>query len=260
MWRWITAAVAMASLRLGILMAPPAQASHLPGKTIVLLGSIGRNAGETPWQLLREQLAMRGFPAADVVEFQYAGGAFGPDGSYTPNPGRAVRELLEGVVHHAAAADGRPEGSASRTTRCSWSGTASAGSWRRRRSGASRRSRQDARNLDQPERDRQHQRPDGRPEHSRRTPFEFANAGGFGCVDQSMVVWMEEVGDPPERYAHGRAAGRAGRRSSSATRSARSATRSTARTTSPRATSARRSTEIAAGSTASCCSCSATSG
>src|SRR5688500_20248666 len=86
MWRWITAAV-VGIVALGILMAPAAQAAHLPGKTIVLLGSIGRNAGETPWQLLREQLGRRGFPPSDVVEFQYAGGSLGPDGSYTPNPG-----------------------------------------------------------------------------------------------------------------------------------------------------------------------------
>src|SRR5829696_3321045 len=86
MWRWITAAV-VGGVLFGLLTVPPARASHLPGKTIVLLGSIGRNAGETPWQNLREQLAMRGFPAAEVVEFQYAGGAFGPDGSYTPSPG-----------------------------------------------------------------------------------------------------------------------------------------------------------------------------
>jgi hypothetical protein len=36
---------------------------------------------------------------------------------------------------------------------------------------------------------------------SRRAPFEVANATRLGCVDPSMVLWMEEVGDPPERYA-----------------------------------------------------------
>jgi hypothetical protein len=36
---------------------------------------------------------------------------------------------------------------------------------------------------------------------SRRTPFEFANGGRLGCVDLSMVAWLEQVGDPPERYA-----------------------------------------------------------
>jgi hypothetical protein len=34
-----------------------------------------------------------------------------------------------------------------------------------------------------------------------RAVFEHTNAGRLGCVDQSMVEWLEEVGQPEDRYA-----------------------------------------------------------
>jgi pimeloyl-ACP methyl ester carboxylesterase len=200
MWRWITAAV-IGTMTLAVLMAPSVQASHLPGKTIVLLGSIGRNAGETPWQILREQLAVRGFPASDVVEFQYTGGTFVPDGSYAPNPGGmcesysktsflALQQLMgqlqqvrpnnevflvgHGVGGFVATqalwgvAAQSPE-----LEQAVWTNLSGIVSISGPMAGLS----------------------------SRRSPFEFANGGRLGCVDLSMVAWMEEVGDPPDRFA-----------------------------------------------------------
>src|SRR5689334_10065114 len=87
MWRWISTLAAIGLVALTTLTVPSAQASHLPGKSIILLGSLGHDVGETPWKLLKDQLTMRGFPESEVLEFQYTGGTFGPDGSYTPNPG-----------------------------------------------------------------------------------------------------------------------------------------------------------------------------
>jgi hypothetical protein len=182
-----------------IAAAPQAQATHLPGKTIVLLGSIGKNAGETPWELLREQLMQRGFPEKEIIEFQYAGGGFAPDGSYQTAPGGmcesysktsflALRQLMADVKQ------ARPEnevflvghgvggfvatqalwGAAFQIEDPAiWSNLSGIASISGPMAGLS----------------------------SRRTPFEFANAARLGCVDPSMVVWMEEVGDPPERYA-----------------------------------------------------------
>jgi hypothetical protein len=200
MLRWITAAV-VGAVALGVLMAPSAQASHLPGKTIVLMGSMGRNAGETPWQLLREQLAARGFPESDVVEFQYAGGTFAPDGSYTPNPGGQCESFSKASFLGLQQLMGelkqlRPEnevflvghgvggfvatqalwGVAAQSPEMfqeAWTNLSGIVSISGPMAGLS----------------------------SRRSPFQQAHAGRLGCVDQSMVVWMEEVGDPPERYA-----------------------------------------------------------
>jgi pimeloyl-ACP methyl ester carboxylesterase len=201
MWRWITTAV-VGVVALAVLAAPAipiAQASHLPGKTIVLLGSIGRNVGETPWKQLREQLAMRGFPASEVLEFQYAGGTFGPDGAYTPNPGGmcesyskasflALRQLMTDLKTHRAENEvflvGHGVGGFVATQAlwgvaggvedpAIWSNLSGIVSISGPMAGLS----------------------------SRRTPFEVANATRLGCADPSMVLWMEEVGDPPERYA-----------------------------------------------------------
>ena len=200
MWRWITAAL-VGTVALGVLMAPPAQASHLPGKTIVLLGSIGRNAGETPWEILREQLAQRGFPASEIVEFQYAGGSFGPDGAYSPNPGgqcesyskasflnlqQLMGELRQRKPGNEVFLVGHGVGGFVATQALwgvaaqspeiaqeAWTNLSGIVSISGPMAGLS----------------------------SRRTPFEYANGGRLGCVDLSMVAWMEEVGDPPERYA-----------------------------------------------------------
>jgi hypothetical protein len=178
--------------------APQAQATHLPGKTIVLLGSIGKNAGETPWELLREQLVQRGFPENEILEFQYAGGAFGPDGSYKASPGGmcesysktsflALRQLMADLKVN------RPENEVFLVghgvggfvaTQALW-GTAfqveDPAIWSNLSGIAS---------ISGPIAGLS----------SRRTPFEFANAGRLGCADPSMVVWMQDVGDPPERY------------------------------------------------------------
>lgn len=200
MWRWMTVAI-VGSIVLSVLMAPSAQAFQPRGKTIVLLGSIGRNAGETPWELLREQIALRGFPESEVLEFQYAGGTFGPDGVYTPNPGGmcesysktsflALQQLMgELKVHRpdnevflvghgvggfvATQALWGVMGQSPEMALDAWTNLSGIATISAPMAGLS----------------------------SRRTPFEFANAGRLGCVDPSMVVWMEEVGDPPERYA-----------------------------------------------------------
>ena len=200
MLRWITA-VLVGTVALGIVMVPSAQASHLPGKTIVLLGSIGRNAGETPWQIFREQLAARGFPESEIVEFQYAGGAFGPDGTFTPAPGgqcesyskasfinlqQVMGELRQRKPNNEVFLVGSGVGGFVATQALwgiaaqspeiaqeAWTNLSGIVSISGPMAGLS----------------------------SRRTPFEYANGGRLGCVDLSMVKWMEEVGDPPERYA-----------------------------------------------------------
>ena len=198
MRRWMVSLLAGVAA-LVVTAAPQVQATHLPGKTIVLLGSIGKNAGETPWELLREQLMQRGFPESDIVEFQYAGGGFAPDGSYQTAPGGmcesysktsflALRKLMVDVKQ------ARPEnevflvghgvggfvatqalwGAAFQIEDPAiWSNLSGIASISGPMAGLS----------------------------SRRTPFEFANAARLGCADPTMVVWMEEVGDPPERYA-----------------------------------------------------------
>lgn len=192
-------ALVVAVVVASIIATPPAQAGHLPGKSIVLLGSIGRNAGETPWHLLKQQLMARGFPEGEILEFQYAGGGFLPDGSYAVAPGGmcesysktsflALRKLMADLkqarpenevflVGHGVGGfvatqalwgvAGQVEDPAI------WSNLSGIVSISGPMAGLS----------------------------SRRTPFEFANAARLGCADPSMVVWMEEVGDPPERYA-----------------------------------------------------------
>src|SRR5690349_1555921 len=72
---------------------PTAEAAPWAGKTIVLLGSLGRDLGDTPWETLRQQLAMRGFPDSEIVEFQYAGGGFGLDGVFAPAGGGACESF-----------------------------------------------------------------------------------------------------------------------------------------------------------------------
>src|SRR5690349_12417355 len=180
--RWIIAAV-VGVIGLVVLAAPPAEASHLPGKTIVLLGTIGRNVGETPWQMLREQLAQRGFPASEVLEFQYTGGTFGPDGAYTPNPGGmcesyskasflALRQLMADLKQNRPDNEvflvGHGVGGFVATQAlwgvagqiedpAIWSNLSGIATISAPMAGLS----------------------------SRRTPFEFANASRLGCVDQS---------------------------------------------------------------------------
>jgi hypothetical protein len=198
MWRWLTAAI-VGLVALSLVIVPPAQASHLPGKTLVLIGSGGMNVGETPWQGLRDQLTQRGFPDSEVLEFQYTGGTFGPDGGYTPNPGGqcesyskasflALRQLMADLkqnrpnnevflVGHGVggflatqalwAVAGQVEDQAI------WSNLSGIVSISGPMAGLS----------------------------ERRAVFEHTNAGRLGCIDQSMIEWMEEVGEPQERYA-----------------------------------------------------------
>jgi len=198
MWRWITAALA-GVVAISLMMAQPTQASHLPGKTIVLLGTIGRDVGETPWQILRAQLAQRGFPDSEVLEFQYTGGTFGPDGSYSPNPGGtcesyskesflALRQLMGDLKQQRPNNEvflvGHGVGGFVATQALwgvagqvedqdLWANLSGIVSISGPMAGLS----------------------------NRRAAFEHTNAGRLGCVDQSMVVWMEQVGEPPERYA-----------------------------------------------------------
>jgi hypothetical protein len=208
MWRWITTAAvtglvsltsALTILTGPILTPPTAQASHLPGKSIVLLGSLGHDVGETPWKLLREQLTARGFPENEILEFQYTGGSFGPDGSYKPNPGGkcesyskasflALRQLMADLKTQRPDNEvflvGHGVGGFVATQALwgvmgqvedpeIWSNLSGIASISGPMAGLS----------------------------TRRTAFEFTRASSLGCVDQSMVAWLEEVGDPPERYA-----------------------------------------------------------
>jgi hypothetical protein len=198
MWRWLTAAIA-GVVALSLCTATPTQASHLPGKTIVLLGSSGLNVGETPWKVFREQLAQRGFPSSEVLEFQYTGGTFGPDGSYTPNPGGqcesyskasflALRQMMADLKQNRPNNEvflvGHGVGGFVATQalwgvagqvedQAIWSNLSGIVSISGPMAGLS----------------------------NRRTPFEHTNAGRLGCVDQSMIEWMEEVGQPDDRYA-----------------------------------------------------------
>jgi len=198
MWRWITAGVA-GVVAISLMMAQPTQASHLPGKTIVLLGTIGHDVGETPWDNLRGQLAQRGFPASEVLEFQYTGGTFGPDGSYTPNPGGkcesyskasflALRQLMGDLKQQ------RPNNEVFLVghgvggfvaTQALWgvAGQVEDQNLWANLSGIV--------SIDGPMAGLS----------QRRAGFEHTNGGRLGCVDQSMVVWMEEVGESPDRYA-----------------------------------------------------------
>lgn len=198
MRRWMVSLVAGVAALL-VAATPQAQATHLPGKSIVLLGSIGRNAGETPWDMFREQLMMRGFPENEILEFQYAGGTFGPDGSYKVNPGGmcesysktsflALRQLMADLkqarpnnevflVGHGVGGFVATQalfGAAFQVEDPAiWSNLSGIASISGPMAGLS----------------------------SRRAPFEVANSVRLGCAEPSMVLWMEEVGDPPERYA-----------------------------------------------------------
>ena len=198
MSRWMVALVVTVAA-FALVVAPSVTSAQPRGKSIVLLGSIGRNLGETPWQMLREQLMMRGFPESEIIEFQYTGGSFGPDGAYTPNPGGmcesysktsflALRQVMAGLkqsrpnnevflVGHGVGGFVATQalwGAASQVEDPAiWSNLSGIASISGPMAGLS----------------------------SRRTPFEVANAVRLGCAEPSMVLWMEEVGDPPERYA-----------------------------------------------------------
>ncbi len=207
MSRWtlysLVGALLVAALVVTATSAPSAQASHLSGKTIVLLGSLGHNVGETPWDMLRQQLAMRGFSESDIVEFQYAGGGFGPDGIFTPGAGGAcesfskasflaLQQTMAGLKQarpdnevflvgqgvggflatqalFAAAFHQAPDPDA-------WTNLSGIAAISAPMAGIS----------------------------TQRGVFLHSQGTTMGCADQSMIVWMEETAnapDPPGRYA-----------------------------------------------------------
>lgn len=200
--RTVSASLALGlalALALGALTPPKASAAHLSGKTLVLLGSMGRNIGETPWSMLREQLTMRGFPESEIIEFQYAGGAFAPDGTWTPYPGGAcesfsktsflaLRQLMADLKAQRPDNEifliGHGVGGFVATQAlfgaafgvedpAIWSNLSGIAAISAPTAGLS----------------------------ARRATFEFANAARLGCADPTMVAWMQEVGDAPDRYA-----------------------------------------------------------
>lgn len=198
MSRW-TMLVLVSALVGATLAVPTAQASHLPGKTIVLLGSLGRDAGQVPWQMLRAQLQMRGFPASEIVEFQYAGGGWAPDGSWMPAEGGAcasfskasflnLRQLMvdlkERKPNNEVFLIGHGVGGFV-ATQALWATAFQADDpaiWENLSGIAS---------ISGPMAGLS----------TRRTTFLYATGGQMGCTDLSMVNWMDEVGDDPERYA-----------------------------------------------------------
>jgi hypothetical protein len=197
MVRW--SVLVLAAMLVGAtLVTPTARASHLPGKTVVLIGSLARNAGEVPWQMLREQLGMRGFPQDKIVEFQYAGGSWGPDGSWTPAEGGKcesfskasflnLRQLMLDLKER------RPEDEIFLVghgvggfvaTQALWAAAFQADDptiWENLSGIAS---------ISGPMAGLS----------TRRTSFLFTFGQTLGCVDPTMVAWMEEVGDDPNRY------------------------------------------------------------
>lgn len=182
---------------------PAAQAQQLPGKTIVLLGGLGRNVGETPWDMFRQQLVMRGFPESEIIEFQYAGGGFGLDGVFTPADGGAcesfskasflaLQQTMAGLK--AARPDnevflvGQGVGGFVATQALfgtafqqvpdpdAWTNLSGIAAISAPTAGLS----------------------------TQRGVFLHSQGAQMGCVDQTMITWMEETGnapDPPGRYA-----------------------------------------------------------
>jgi hypothetical protein len=207
MSRWtipsLVGALVMAAFMLGATQVQPAHAQQWTGKTIVLLGSLGRNVGETPWQMLRQQLTSRGFPDEEIVEFQYTGGTFGPDGLWTPNPGGAcesyskasflalqqtMADLKQARPNNEVFLVGQGVGGFLATQALfgaafqqapnpdAWTNLSGIAAISAPMAGLS----------------------------TQRTVFLHAQGGAQGCVDQSMVDWMDQVGDapdPPGRFA-----------------------------------------------------------
>ncbi len=195
--RLLLAAMAFAA---GSVLAPGlVGAEHLPGKTVVLIGGAGDNLGETPWQMLRDQFSLRGFLDSNVLEFQYAGGSFEPDGAWKPNPGglcesyarasfQTLRKMLSDMLRvrpdHEVFLVGHGSGGFV-ATMALWaaalgpedpavwtnlSGIASIGG------------------------------PMSGLSETRATFLQY-NAVNIGCSDISMIDWMTEVGDARERFA-----------------------------------------------------------
>jgi len=190
---------ATAFLASGLWLAPAsANASHLPNKTLVLIGGFGRNIGETHWGALKEQLALRDFPDSNVLEFQYAGGTFSPDGSWNPYPGGAcesyskasflmLRQMMLDLTQV------RPDNEVFLVGYDVGGFVATMSLWAA------------AFQQDDPA---IWQNLSGIASISgamsgltdRRVGIEGTVAARQGCADQSMLLWMKEVGDNPERY------------------------------------------------------------
>jgi hypothetical protein len=207
MCRWNAASLVGTLLVAALILvggpARSAEASHLPGKSIVLLGSLGRNVGETPWDMLRQQLGARGFPESDIVEFQYAGGGFGLDGLWTPADGGgcesfskasflALQQTMAGLKQahpdHEVFLVGQGVGGFLATQALfaaafqqapdpdAWTNLSGIAAISAPMAGLS----------------------------TQRGVFLHAQGAQQGCADQSMLTWMEETGnapDPPGRYA-----------------------------------------------------------
>ncbi|MFN8524753.1 MAG: hypothetical protein U0821_16775 [Chloroflexota bacterium] len=194
-------AVGLLSLLVAALVWPvaPANAGHLTGKSFILVGGAGRAHGDIPWQVLKEQLKLRGVQDSSILEFQYAGGDFTPDGSWHPYSGgacegysRASMLALRALVGGLASA--RPD---HEVMLVGWdtggfvvvqalllaaSGADPAGGWDNV-SGAAAISAPVA-GLS-----------------GRRAAFYHAAAAAQGCADTSMIQWIEDVAKEPDRYA-----------------------------------------------------------
>jgi pimeloyl-ACP methyl ester carboxylesterase len=182
-----------------LLATSDASASHLPNKTVVLLGGSGASLGETPWMLLRQQFALRQFPESNVIEFQYAGGGFAPDGAWNPAPGgkcesfsrgsfpllrQLMVDLKQARPDHEIFLVGFGVGGfvATQALLLAASGTDDPAVWENLGGIAS---------ISGPMAGLGRQR----------AVAQYAVAGTLGCFDNSMVTWMEEVGSQPDRYA-----------------------------------------------------------
>jgi hypothetical protein len=197
--RWVIVAV-VGVLGLAVLAVPSAQAAPWSGKTVVLLGSIGRNVGETPWDILRQQLTSRGLPPSEIVEFQYAGGGLGPDFAWVPNPGGAcesyskasflalqqtVASLKQAKPDNEVFLVGQGVGGFLATQALfaaafgqapdpdAWTNVSGIAAISAPMAGLS----------------------------TQRGVFLHAAGSQLGCSDQTMLTWMEEVGNTPDRYA-----------------------------------------------------------
>lgn len=183
----------------GTLVEPgSAQASHLPNKTVVLLGGFGRALGETHWEVLRQQFQMRGFSDANLLEYQYAGGSFSPDGTWNPNPGgvcesyskasflnfrQMMLDMTQVRADHEIFLVGYSLGGFV-STQALWYTMATPDD-------PAFQNLTGIISIDGPMSGIGHER----------AALEYARGGSKACVDQSMVAWIEEVGQTPNRYA-----------------------------------------------------------
>jgi hypothetical protein len=187
----VTLAVALGDTR-------AAEAGHLPGKTIILIGAAGLPLGETPWQVLKEQLALRGAQEQNVLEFSYAGGEMGADGTWQPAPGGgcegysklsmlALRGLVGGLAKlrpdHEVFLVGYDTGGfvAMQSLWIALSGRDEPGIWENVSGAVS---------ISGPV--------SGLSDA--RVSMYGTHAARNNCIDLSMLQWIKEIGDDPVRY------------------------------------------------------------